>query len=722
MRRKDVKAIAERLTQAVDACEPKLTRTRLAKKLSLSPGAISHYLNGNRPVPERVVKKIAQITKVEPGWLLHGTPTSDAHLATAPLRSASSGLSWGFRVAPADGGKDFGNAGIYATPMAIRTVVREDGQNSLDAGCRPEVVLRFRLVELSPNCKRYERVLNALRFEQLRERIRAIEETTEFESKLGTKLSAGLEHVLEEKLILLYVDDYGTHGLIGDEFDSTKAYCALVRDNLNSRKDNATAGGIFGVGAKANIACSQLSTVLFSSKIAGHDDRTRLVGRTEMTYHELREGGRVERFAGPGWFGEPTDSGVVESAWLQDDDPLLDALMLRRDRVPRGVRRSDVTGTSILIVGFTDPQTEAGATTQQLTDQFIEAAAVNFWPAIVRGSLTVWVERYVDDADEAVKSEQVDPKSIAGVAELCDAWDKQHAGKTTPVLTAPGDVVDVTIPMTVPATRPRGKGVKPHDELQAECQLIVRLADPENTAGDPRVGEVAYIRGRAMVTRYQNRARVVGGRAFHAALLAGTLVGKSTEQVAAEEFLRIAEPPAHDRWVYNPDLGERYARGAKKALDELFSRVTEELQRVLRPPVSRSGDGPEVLRRLLQFRRSKEAAPKQPQVRILRSSARVIDDAWVIDAELSVNPTSRVLAVTPRLSFACEGSAPIPVGWRGMSANDDGTEVRENTLILKPRTKRVVFHAESDPATHPVDAGESSAVLDVLARAEEGES
>lgn len=722
MKRKDVKAVAKRLTQAVDACEPKITRTRLAKRLSLTPGAISHYLNGNRPVPEKVVRQIAQITKVEPGWLLHGTPKSDGHSAVSRRRSPSHGLGWGFRPAPADGGKDFGNAGIYATPMAIRTVVREDGQNSLDAGCRPEVVLRFRLVELSPNCKRYERVLNALRFEQLRKRILAIEETTEFESKLGTKLSAGLEHVLEEKLILLYVDDYGTHGLVGDEFDSTKPYCALVRDNLNSRKDTATAGGIFGVGAKANIACSQLSTVLFASKIAGDDDRTRLVGRTEMTYHELREGGMVEQFAGPGWFGAPTDSGVVESVWLQDDDPILDDLMLRRDRLPRGVRKSEATGTSILIVGFTDPQTEAGATTQQLIDQFIEAAAVNFWPAMVRGSLTIWVERYVDDADEAVKSEQVDPKGVAGIAELCDAWEKQHAGKTTPVLTAPGDVVEVNIPLTVPATRPRAKGVKPHVELQAECQLIVRLADPESVAGDPRVGEVAYIRGRAMVTRYQNRARVVGGRAFHAALMAGTLVGRSAEQVAAEEFLRIAEPPAHDKWVYNTDLGERYARGAKKCLDELFARVTEELQRVLRPPVSHSGDGPEVLRRLLQFRPSKEIAPKQPQVRILRSSARVVDDAWVIDAELSVNPTPRVLAVTPRLSFACEGSAPIPVGWRKMSVDDEGSEVRENTLILKPRTKRVAFHAESNPATHPVDASESSAVLDVIARAEEEES
>lgn len=711
---RDVQAVASRLTQALDACRPRLTRTQLAKKLRVTPGAVSHYLNGNRPCPDEVIEKIARITKVDPAWL-RGTFVGGSTGATRRSR-----LVWGFREAPPDGGKDFGNAAVYATPMAVRTVVREDGQNSLDAGCRPEVVLRFRIVELSPDSERYSRVLKALRVEQLRDRIRAIEEAEEFESKLGTKLSAGLEHVLEEKLVLLYVDDYGTRGLPGDEFDSTKPFCALVRDNLNSRKDTQTAGGVFGVGAKVNIACSRLSTVVFASRVEGEESRgTRLIGRTELTYHELREGRAVQRFAGPGWLGEPArQHGVVSSAWLADDDQILDDLMLRRDRMPRGVRKSDSAGTSIMVVGFADPQLEAGASTQQLVDTLVEAAAVNFWPAIMRGALTVWVERYVDDEDDPVRSEQVDPREVAGIAELCDAWDRHVSGKTTPVLTAPGDVASIPIQLTVPATRQRARGVKAHDELTAECRLVVRLADPEGVAGDPRAGQIAYVRGRAMVTRYQARGSVVGGRPFHATLLAGTLVGRSTEQVAAEQFLRVAEPPAHDKWTYNADLGERYARGAKKALDEFHARVTEELQKILRPSATRSGDGPEVLKRLLQIRPPKIDAPKQPQVRILRSTAKVVDGAWRVEAELSINPTSRTLSVTPRLSFRCEGGPSIPVSWSRIEAEEDGVGVKEKRLILKPRIKRVAFRAWSDPTSHPVDARESSAMLDVIARAE----
>src|SRR4051794_17662973 len=111
-------AIAQRLTKALDACQPPLSRIELAKRLRVTPGAVSHYLNGNRPCPNDVVEKIAKITKIEPGWLLHGPSStrSDSNSSAATSRRGrSKKLSWVFREAPADGGKDFGNAAVYAT-------------------------------------------------------------------------------------------------------------------------------------------------------------------------------------------------------------------------------------------------------------------------------------------------------------------------------------------------------------------------------------------------------------------------------------------------------------------------------------------------------------------------------------------------------------------------------------------------------------------------------
>ncbi len=356
---------------------------------------VSHWLHGRRQGPPERVNDIADIARSEASWLLPGRGAPPAASAPSMPERRTKGrttsgrarhLTWGFREAPRDGGKDFGNAGVYATSTSVKAVVREDGQNSLDAWLGGPVVMRFRAVELDPRSERYRRLLRALAFEELARHIEAIGR----QSKIGARLAAGLEHFREDKFVALVVEDYGTTGLIGDEFDSGKPYCALVRDNLNSAKESATAGGVFGLGAKANLACSRIGTVLFASKVRGEEERgTRLVGRSELTYHELGRGRNRGRFAGPGWFGKARKTGVVESAWLPDDHRMLDDLLLRRDRLPHGVAAKRSTGTSILILAFWDPQVDLSAGTKQLVDQMVEAVAGNFWPAILRDQLSV---------------------------------------------------------------------------------------------------------------------------------------------------------------------------------------------------------------------------------------------------------------------------------------------------------------------------------------------
>lgn len=717
-------SLAGRLSIALAKARPRLKRRQLAAKLGVSAAAISHWLNGMRECPRERVHEIAKITKADPGWLLLGddaastmaTPTPRVREERTP-RPATKGsarrLTWGFREAPPDGGKDFGNAGVYATPMSVKTVVREDGQNSLDAGLGGPVVMRFRVVELEPSSDRYGRLLNALAFDELAEHIAAVGA----QSKIGARLAAGLEHLREDKLVAVIVDDYGTSGLVGGEFDSDGPYCALVRDNLNSAKGSATAGGVFGLGAKVNLACSRVGTVLFASKVHGEEVRgTRLVARSELTYHELGRGRERTRFAGPGWFGKMGKGEVVESAWLPDDHRILDDLLLRRDDLPRGVTAKRSTGTSILILAFWDPQVDLSAGTKQLVDQIVEAVAVNFWPAIMRDQLAVWVERHTGDVDKPVTSELVDPRAIVGVTPFCDALEKHSMREERPTLAEAGDVVSVPITLTVPATRPRATSVTPHDEVQSECRLVVRLASAEAEGSDPRLNDVAYVRGRAMVTRYQAKGNVLlGARPFHAALLAGTLVGRSREQTAAEEFLRLAEPPAHDRWAYNADVADKFARGAKRLLDEFFNRVTEQLQRVLRPIASGTHDGPEVLSKLLQLRSFAPPRPNQGRAAILSASGHIVDGAWVVEAEVSIDPVAAPLRLVPRLSFEREGSAAVRVRWRHLEVLTGTVEPNDGGFLAKPRTKRFGFRGVSDPASHPVGALESAVLLDVHA-------
>lgn len=707
-KRKD-QQVAKRLTAALNETDPPLKKTHLAEKLGLSAGAVSHYLNGNRPCPEVVVRKIAKITGVEYGWLAHGV----ADAPKAPQRKKSTpALKWSFRPAPPDGGKDFGNASVYATPATIATVVREDAQNSLDAAQSPRTTIRFRLVELLPGTSTYERFVRALNLQELRDHIDAIS-TQAFDSKLGAKVTAGLEFISHERLVLLYVDDYGTHGLRGDEFDSNSPFAALVRDNLNSRKGSATAGGVFGLGSKVNLACSAISTVLFASKVASHPAQSRLIGRSELTYHEVGK----QEFAGPGWFGITSDGGAIKSAWLADDSDILEALMLRRDILPAGVRSSTATGTSLLIVGFSDPENEADAGIQELADTFAEEAAVNLWPAILSDQLTVLVECYSGDAETPLKSIRVDPENTVGIREFCSAWTANASGSTAGALDAPGDVISVSIPMWIPGTRAGAKGIKQHPELQGEAQLIVKLGDADRVNDDPFANHVGYTRGRAMITRYQRKAHIGSGRPFHAVVLTGTLLGRSAEQVAIEQFLRMAEPPAHDKWTFNQDLGEKYQRGAKKALDDLAARIADELQRLLRPHAKSAVDGPEVIKRLLQFKLPKDSSSLRPIIRVLRTNAQIVDGAWHIESELSINPSPKETRIAPRLSFRCEGSPPIPVAWDSLQVSEDSEGIIDGTVIVaKPRTKRIIFSGKTDPKTHPAPAVQAIAQLDLNAK------
>jgi hypothetical protein len=597
--------------------------------------------------------------------------------------------------------------------MSVRTVVREDGQNSLDASLGNEVTLRFRVIELDPTSERYQRFLRGMGFPELEDHVAACEST----SKIGTRLVAGLEHLREEKLVLLAIDDYGTSGLLGDEFDSTQPYCALVRDNLNSRKTSSTSGGIFGVGAKVNLACSRVSTVFFASKVHKLESQgTRLVGRSELTYHDLQPRGKKQHFAGPGWFGGTGKSGVAESVWLPDDHEVFEDLLLRRDKLPSGVTVRAKTGTSLLIVGFDDAQVDLSAGTKQLSEHIVEAIAVSFWPAIMKGQLSAIVERYVDDAEQPVSVEHVDPKAVAGITPYCEALDKFGAREEQPSLAHPGDVVAVSVPFLVPATRARATQVKQHPELTSECKLVVRLAPPDEERSDPRLNNVAYVRGRAMVTRYQNKGNaVVGGRPFHAILLAGTMLGRTPEQIAAEEFLRLAEPPAHDKWAYNTDVAEIYARGSKRVLDDFFDRVVEQLQRVLRPIALTQDQGPAIINRLFLLRSMKPPAPRRPRATIRTASGTIRERIWVIEAEVSIEPVATPLIVTPILSFEQEGGR-YNVRWTSLEVADGTAEVRDGALLVPPRTKRLTFKGSSDPASHPVEAGSSAVFVDVSAK------
>ena len=687
-----------------------MSRLQLARALGVTPGAVSHWLTGRRPCPPDMLAKIAAILKLDKGSLLG---SGERYSETSAFGGGEAmgkdskvvEATWQFRPAPGDGGRDFGNPNIWATPPDVKTLVRETGQNTLDAARGGPVHLRYTLIQLSRGKDVYERFMLALGFERLRPHL---VEASKTRSKLGTRLRGGLERIENEgRLLLLRIDDYGTTGLEGKEKNDDRPFAALVRDNLFSAKQSPTAIGSFGLGKAVLWRCSGISTVVFGSHVAvgnaqGEVARSRLIGKAELTWHVV-DG---QAYAGPGWLGGPE----MNSLW--DADELLDNLYLRRLPVPEGIDEQQPLGTSILIVGFEDPQAEAGADPSEIVAKLTRAAAENFWPAMAMksptGPLDISVELIVDDV--LVDRISIVPRKY--VRPDWEALERHKEDRVAEQIAEPGDVVRVIVPLTIPPTKPEVRDLAAHDELESHCLLLVRLAESEDDPEDRLLNTVAMIRGRGMVIRYLPQAGiVVGGRPFHAVFLAGEAVGSEPVHRAADQFLRLAEPPAHDRWQFNEELREKYKRGSGARLDELHRAITTALREVISPPEVGEEDPPPELRRLLQIEGG--PPPEIPPATLRRVESKFIDGVWQLEGEIHVNDRKRRWAIAPRLWLDVESGSRPRVAWRSLEVADGDVEKNGESFILERGMKRITFRGISDPSSHLAAADMCRARLDL---------
>lgn len=667
----------------------------LGAQLERKPAIVSHWLTGKRKCPAPVVADMARILRVNRTWLSSGSgspepPTGAAVGQSSSVRrhqSKDPEIAWSYRVAPADGGRDFGNANTYATPPDIPTFVREIGQNSTDAahrlgGAPQPVTLRFSLIELTRDSDAYSRFLSAIDFSDLKTHIAKVANEAGGRSKLAAKLRDGLTSFeADRRIVLLRVDDYGTVGLSGEELgngpdDDTQRsspYAALVRNNLDSSKDASTAGGSYGLGKAVLWNCSGLSTVLFASTIPDDARGTRLTGRTELTWHRLGE----NSFAGPAWFGTKP---FGHSVWCKQNDLLRDLCLSRDERLPDGVNPRAAWGTSALVVGFRDPEAEGAEESRELLAKLAKASAENFFPAILTNKLRVFIDHTVDGT---VRSQtEVSPDDY--VPEFCAVLRAHINNEVSDALDEPGASVRREILHRIPGTKSEASAVEQFDELQAKGYLIVRY-DEDTDEGSPKTlaNSVALVRGRGMVVKYWNRDGIaMGAKTFHAIFLAGEGVASDTAQRGAEQFLRLAEPPPHNEWEPRQELKAAYKQGARMRLRELRESITAELRAVVQPQTGGADEGPEELKRLLQFGTSVD--PKRPVATLRDISAAVIDGEWTIEAQIHFNDRGKRLRVSPRAWIDVESGGAIRLPWQNLSffrgrkelsAKNDGIEV-----------------------------------------------
>jgi RNA polymerase primary sigma factor len=362
-------------------------------------------------------------------------------------------------------------------------------------------------------------------------------------------------------------------------------------------------------------------------------------------------------------------------------------------------------------VGFRDPESEGDSDPDEILVKLARAAAENFFPALVQGRLTVTVEHVVDGEQRR----RVEVNAREYVPELCDALERYHAGEVVDELHEAGDVARRIIRLRVPATRAGAEGVTAYtEELEAPCVLVIRLA--EETEGEHALvppNRVALVRGRGMVTQFISHENIaVGARPFHAIFLGGEAAGTETALLAAEQFLRLSEPPAHNAWVFNDELRGKYHRGAKRVLSDLRSAITEALREVVKPNVVAEEDGPEELRRLLNLGTGIVSPPPLATLRNIR--ATLVDGAWQIEADVSVNERRKRLRVTPRAWIDVESGAAVRLPWATFE-HREGRETfsSDGSFVIGPQPRAVSFRGRTDSEAEGILAALCRAKLDV---------
>ncbi|MFF7525421.1 helix-turn-helix domain-containing protein [Streptomyces pseudovenezuelae] len=692
-----------------------MSQTELAKELKMTRAAVSAWVT-RRSVPRPSV--MAQIAEAL------GTDLGTVHTRTADTQ-AGLPVTWYHRPGYRDGGRDGGNAAAFAFDADVQVLARETCQNSLDERLvhngRP-VRVRYTIHELTGG--KLEAFRAALLWDELQPHYSAVSESSA-DQKVGRVIDAGVRDMFEKgRLLLLRVDDYNASGLTGDDYDDGK-FAAVVRRQLESLKSGSGAGGSYGLGKATLWATSALGLVLINSTLSvPHEGRTerRVIGRLELPWRSV--GGTA--YAGPAWLGRPdpeTPNAEVVRSWWADEETV-ERLHLTRD--------SDEPGTSFLIVGAhdvasldqgkdasTDDEDENGSEEDGIRDirtmhkRLVEALSRDFWAAMTGGGprlpLLEASVRTLRNGEVVVEEEQVDP--LRGQPSRTRALRAFYEGTTVERLTESGQVALRTVPLKLPLSGGRRGTLGAH-------QAVLLVTEAEDRDGSPN--QVHSLRGNRMTIKKSTVAGLpLGVTSFQAVLLVGHAAGDSAPFAEeAEEFLRAAEPPEHDRWGQTEELTLRWSHSAHHRISRLTTEVNAAVKELVVRPRRPGSQESAKLRKKLTVPR-KAAAPKRatgsglPELSELDATIGE-NREWRITAEVKLPRADELPAMTPMVLLDVRSGGRPRLDWAELVAVE-GCQVQDGVLHFTPGARRAVFSGATDPTSHPVRTEFTRLVLELRA-------
>ena len=227
-------------------------------------------------------------------------------------------------------------------------------------------------------------------------------------------------------------------------------------------------------------------------------------------------------------------------------------------------------------------------------------------------------------------------------------------------------------------------------------------------------------RGPGMVVQSKSLAGLcLGARPFHALLLCGRAAGiaardqprsNAEADLAAERFLRAAEPPSHNQWTSTPDLSSFYARGCKARLEGFIREAANVVRELVKPAPRDTGDGPNALKELFRIRTEPASFSERPTVRCTGEPDS--EGRWDVKAVVRIKAKKTPQRLTPSVYFLTESGGGVAVRWASLLA-DKNCEVEGHDLLVPPDTREVRFSGTTDPSSHPVPAAHSCVSVEI---------
>ncbi|MGX1270215.1 transcriptional regulator with XRE-family HTH domain [Streptomyces phaeoluteigriseus] len=694
------------------------TQAELAEELGLTRAAVSAWIT-KRSVPRPTV--MGEIAKAL------GTDLGTVHTRTTDTQ-AGLPITWYHRPGYQDGGRDGGNAAAFAFDADVQVLARETCQNSLDERIvengRP-VRVRYTIHELTG--EKLDAFRSAILWDELQPHYSAVSESAA-DQKVGRVVDAGVRDMFEKgRLILLRIDDYNASGLTGDDYGDGK-FAAVVRRQLESLKSGRGAGGSYGLGKATLWATSALGMVLINSTLSDpHEGRTerRVIGRLELPWRSV-DG---NQYAGPAWLGRPDPetpgAEVVRSWWA--DEGTVERLRLTRE--------SDEPGTSFLIVGAHDvasleqgrpdstDEDENGSDDDGTRDiramhrRLVDALSRDFWAAMTGGGsrlpLLETSVRTLRNDEVVIEEEKVDPTDKQ--PSRTRALRAFYEGTTVDRLTEAGQVALRTVPLRLPLSGGRRGTLGTHPG-------VLLVTEAEDKDGVPN--QVHSLRGNRMTIKKSGVTGLpLGVNSFQGVLLVGHAAGESAPFAEeAEEFLRAAEPPEHDRWGQTEELTLRWSHSAHHRIARLTTEVNAAVKElVVRPKRPGSQESAKLRKKLTVQRKStvprRGSGPSLPELDGLGAEIGTGGE-WKITADVKLPRADELPAMTPVVLLDVRSGSRPRLDWADLVAVE-GCEVENGVLRFAPGARRAAFRGSTDPTSHPVRTELTRLVLELRAGAGE---